>query len=92
MVSFFTAGNWEKDTIFGAARKIFGPSYFVTALLSIGLAWQKISSDVPVKAEPAGAEASFHSFGGFCGEKEHIPLLKKNDWHFIGIFSYFLMI
>ena len=32
MVSFFTAGSWEKDTISGAARKFFGPSYFVTAL------------------------------------------------------------
>ena len=32
MVSFFTAGSWEKDTIFGAARKFFGPYYFVTAL------------------------------------------------------------
>ena len=32
MVSFFTAGSWEKDTIFGAARKIVGPSYFVMAL------------------------------------------------------------
>ena len=31
-MSFFTAGSWEKDTIFGAARKIFVPSYFVTAL------------------------------------------------------------
>ena len=29
------------------------------------------------KAKPAGAEASFHSFGGFCGEKERIPLLKQ---------------
>ena len=29
---FFTAGSWEKDTIFGAARKFFGPSYFVMAL------------------------------------------------------------
>ena len=28
----FTAGSWEKDTIFGAARKNFGLSYFVTAL------------------------------------------------------------
>ena len=27
MVSFFTVGSWEKDTIFGAARKFFGP-YF----------------------------------------------------------------
>ena len=25
----FTAGSWEKDTMLGAARKIFGPSYFV---------------------------------------------------------------
>ena len=25
-------GSHEKETIFGAARKIFGPSYFVTAL------------------------------------------------------------
>ena len=32
MVSFLTAGSREKDTIFGAARKFFGPSYFVTAL------------------------------------------------------------
>ena len=31
-VYFFTAGSWEKDTIFGAARKNFGDSYFVTAL------------------------------------------------------------
>ena len=29
---FFTAGSWEKDTIFGAVRKNFGSSYFVTAL------------------------------------------------------------
>jgi hypothetical protein len=47
----------------------------VTFLLITGLT--KISSGVPVKAEPAGAEASFHSFGGFCGEKERIPLLKQ---------------
>ena len=32
MASFFTAGSWEKDAIFGAARKNFDPSYFVTAL------------------------------------------------------------
>ena len=32
MVSFFTAGSLEKDTIFGAARNIFAPSYFVMAL------------------------------------------------------------
>ena len=32
MVSFFAAGSWEKDAILGAARKIFNPSYFVTAL------------------------------------------------------------
>ena len=31
MVSF-TAGSSEKDTTFGAARKIFGPTYFVTTL------------------------------------------------------------
>ena len=29
---FFSAASYKKDTIFGAARKIFGPSYFVTAL------------------------------------------------------------
>ena len=75
MVSFFTAGSCEKDIIFGATKKNFGPSYFVTFLLITGLT--KISSCVPVKAEPAGAEASFHSFGGFCGEKERIPLLKQ---------------
>ena len=32
-MSFFIAGSLEKDTIFGAARKIFGPSYIETALL-----------------------------------------------------------
>ena len=32
MVSFFTAGSLEKDIIFGAAKKFFDPSYFVTAL------------------------------------------------------------
>ena len=33
MVSIFTAGNWEKDTIFGVAqKKKFDPSYFVRAL------------------------------------------------------------
>ena len=32
MVSFFTAGSWEKETIFGAAQTIFGPPYFVRAL------------------------------------------------------------
>jgi hypothetical protein len=30
---FFSAGSWEKDTVLGAARKIFGPSYFVMALV-----------------------------------------------------------
>ena len=32
IVSFFTAGSREKDTIFCAARKIFDPTYFATAL------------------------------------------------------------
>ena len=45
MVSFFTAGSWEKDTIFGAARKIFGPSYFVTVLQTVALlAWGAMSA------------------------------------------------
>ena len=39
MVSFLTAGSWEKDTIFGAARKIFSPSYFVTALTLKSRPW-----------------------------------------------------
>jgi len=26
----------KEDTIFGAARKVFGPSYFVTALVNSG--------------------------------------------------------
>ena len=34
MVSFFIACSWEKDTNFGAARKFFGPSYIVTALIT----------------------------------------------------------
>jgi hypothetical protein len=29
---FFSAAICKKNTIFGAARKIFDPSYFVTAL------------------------------------------------------------
>ena len=29
---FFTACSWEKDTIFGAAWKMFGSSYSVMAL------------------------------------------------------------
>jgi hypothetical protein len=32
MVSFSQLPAVKKDTIFGAGRKIFGPSYFVTAL------------------------------------------------------------
>ena len=32
MVSFFSAASCKKDTIYGAARKIFVPSYFMTAL------------------------------------------------------------
>ena len=32
MVSFLQLAAEKKDTIFGAARKFFGPSYFVTAL------------------------------------------------------------
>ena len=35
MVSFSQLSAVKKDTIFGAARKIFGPSYFVTALVTI---------------------------------------------------------
>ena len=31
---FFLAASCKKDTIFGAARKFFGPSYFVTALVT----------------------------------------------------------
>ena len=31
-VSFFTAGSSERDTENGAPGKIFGPSYFETAL------------------------------------------------------------
>ena len=31
---FFTAGSWEKDNIFGGHfKQIFGPSYFVRALV-----------------------------------------------------------
>ena len=32
---FFSAGICKKDPIFSAARKIFAPSYFVTALLDL---------------------------------------------------------
>ena len=32
MVSFSQLPAVKKDTIFGAARNLFGPSYFVTAL------------------------------------------------------------
>ena len=31
-----------KDTIFGAARKLFGPSYFVTALCFLKFAARKL--------------------------------------------------
>ena len=34
--SFFTDGSWEKGIKNGAARKFFGPSYFVTALVNLG--------------------------------------------------------
>ena len=34
MVSFFTNGSWEKDTILVAARNVFSPSYFVAALVT----------------------------------------------------------
>ena len=34
MVSFFSAASCKIDTLFGAARKIFGPPYFVMALAS----------------------------------------------------------
>ena len=33
LVSFFTAGSWEKDTENGATGIFFGPSYFETALV-----------------------------------------------------------
>ena len=51
MVSFFTASSWEKDTIFGAARKIFGRSYFVTALQRIWLYRQKYLKSFPSKIQ-----------------------------------------
>ena len=35
MVFFLQLAAEDKDTIFGAASKIFGPSYFVTALVHI---------------------------------------------------------
>ena len=38
-----TAASWEKDTNFGATRNIFGPSYFVTALV--------IAKNLRVKAD-----------------------------------------
>ena len=34
MVSFSQLPSVKEDTIFGAARKFFGPSYFVTALVT----------------------------------------------------------
>ena len=37
MVSFSQLPAVKKDTIFGAARKNFGPSYFVTALVEFPL-------------------------------------------------------
>ena len=39
MMYLFTAGSCEKDTIFGAARNCFGPSYFVTALAVLRIYW-----------------------------------------------------
>ena len=33
MVSFSQLPAVKKDTIFGPAKKVFGPSYFVTALV-----------------------------------------------------------
>ena len=30
----FTAGSWEKDTILVQFKQIFGPAYFVTALVT----------------------------------------------------------
>ena len=35
MVSFSQLPAVKKDTIFGAARKMFGPSYFVKALIPL---------------------------------------------------------
>ena len=40
MVSSSTAGSWEKDTENGASGKIFGPSYFDTALVGPGKGWK----------------------------------------------------
>jgi len=34
MVSFFSASTCKKDTIFDAARKVFGSFYFVTAFVN----------------------------------------------------------
>ena len=39
MVPFSQLPAVKKDTIFGAARKIFGPSYFVTALDETRISW-----------------------------------------------------
>ena len=35
MVSFSQLPTFKKDTIFGASRKFFGSSYFVTALVCL---------------------------------------------------------
>ena len=45
LILFFTAGSWEKGIKNDAARKIIGPSYFVTALN--GFDWLKWSSLTP---------------------------------------------
>ena len=48
MVSCFRAGRWEKDTIiFGAAKKLLGPSYLVTALESYTI-WP-LKTPLPLK-------------------------------------------
>ena len=44
MVSFSQLPAVKKDTIFGAARKKFGPSFFVTALEGGSLCLQMFSS------------------------------------------------
>ena len=64
MVSFLTACSLEKDTIFGAAQEIFGPSYLVRALVH----WEYSFFEIHIPAK--GQLTSKENFAVFNSSKK----------------------
>ena len=78
--SFFTAGSCENDSKKGAAGKLFGPSYFVTALVDRPSVTILLLNDVIYEWSFACA----HQIGPLVTRIKYVPIVFP---HFSSVYS-----